>query len=300
MSLDVVDAVAVRDAEAAISDYEARHLKLWLATSMPATAQDAEAWRAALRRWVTAHKQSLAILELRLSSQSGDADAYAIRAASTDLRIAAPTARLAIAGDTVANPIPRLLTRDLAAYVDLVAVSRIAEASRLLERIAADAPAVNAVVVGERLPSDPHAAAAAYATAAIDALGTRVVAICAIGSTEAVTAALRALRPAASLLTGDVDALDPVASSLQMSGATGAVGDAIASRLLFENRSFGNVPLLQRPCGRHTAADSGERPGRRLADDLRPDDRRRPARRRLSSRGCDRATSRRRGPAGRC
>ena len=135
---------------------------------------------------MTAHKQSLAILELRLSSQTGDADAYAIRAASTDLRIAAPTARLAIAGDTVANPIPRLLTRDLAAYVDLVAVSRIADASRLLERIAADAPAVNAVVVGERLPSDPQAAAAAYATAAIDALGTRVVAICAIGSTEAV------------------------------------------------------------------------------------------------------------------
>ena len=32
VSLDVADAVAVREAEAAISDYEARHLKLWLAT----------------------------------------------------------------------------------------------------------------------------------------------------------------------------------------------------------------------------------------------------------------------------
>jgi hypothetical protein len=247
VSLDVVDAVAVREAEAAISDYEAHHLKLWLATSMPATTQAAEVWRAALRRWMTAHEQSLAILELRLSSHPGDADAYAIRAASTDLHIAAPTARLAIAGDTVANPIPRLLTRDLAAYVDLVAVSRIAEASRLLERIAAEAPAVNAVVVGERLPSDPHAAAATYATAAIDALGTRVVAICAVGSTEAVAATLRALRPAASLLTGDVDAVDPVASSLQMSGATGAVGDAITSRLLFENRSFGTYLFYNAP-----------------------------------------------------
>ena len=71
MSLDVADAVAVREAEAAISDYEARHLKLWLATPMPATAQDAEVWRAALRRWVTAHKESLAILELRLYAAGG-------------------------------------------------------------------------------------------------------------------------------------------------------------------------------------------------------------------------------------
>ena len=72
VSLDVVDAAAVRAAEATISDYEARHLKVWLATPMPATVQDAEVWRSALRRWVAAHKQSLAILELRLSSQAVD------------------------------------------------------------------------------------------------------------------------------------------------------------------------------------------------------------------------------------
>ena len=93
----------------------------------------------------------------------------------------------------------------------------------------------------------PQAAAAAYATAAIDALGTRVVAICAIGSTEAVAATLRALRPAASLLTGDVDAVDPAASSLQISDATGAVGTpSFVHRLLFE-RSFGTYLFYNAP-----------------------------------------------------
>ncbi|HEY7056086.1 MAG TPA: hypothetical protein VH458_06160 [Vicinamibacterales bacterium] len=249
LQLDVADAAALRAADKTIADYEARHLKLWLATPMPATERDAEAWRGALRTWLAAHQKSVAILELRLSEQAMAAAPYTIRAASTDLRVAVPNALLAIGG-VPADRIAGLLTRDLAAYVDLVAVTHASDAPQTLSAVAAQAPAVNVVVTGDDLPADPSAAATAYATGAIDALGTRVVALCARGASGTVRAALRAVRPAASLLTGDVDAVDPAASSLRITDAGGAPNPPIAFRLLFENRSFGTYLF-------YSAAESG-------------------------------------------
>jgi hypothetical protein len=248
LPLNPGDAASVRDAESAVREYESRHLKLWLAIPMPASAQEVDAWRAALRRWLAAHKPSLAILELRLPAQPGEAAAFAIRAAATDLRVASQTALLAIGGDSLPpDHVGALLTRDLAAYVDLVAVARVSDAPAMLAAIASQAPAVTAVVASIGLPANPREAAGAYAADVIGALGTRVEAVCANGSADGLAAALRAIRPAAGLLTGDVDAVDAKSSSLQLSDAAGPMSTPPSTRLLFENKTFGTFVFYDMP-----------------------------------------------------
>jgi len=68
---------------------------------------------------------------------------------------------------------------------------------------------IGAVVVEKDLPADPDEAAAAYATATMEALGGRVMAVCARGSTDALRSALKGLRPAAALtLEAHLDKLE--------------------------------------------------------------------------------------------
>ncbi len=248
LSLDLRDAAAVRAADAVISGYEAHHLKLWLATSLPPNEREAEAWRLALHAWLTSHRKSLVILELRLTPDAVAAAAFAIRAASTDLRVSVPGAELAIGvEDAVRDRLPALVTRDLAAYIDLLSMPRASDASAVLAAVATEAPGLNIIASGDDLPADAPAAAGAYASAVIDALGTRVTAVCARGSSDAVKAALRALRPAATLLTGDVDAVDAAASSLRLGDTEPAASADVSSRLLFENHSFGTYLFLSAP-----------------------------------------------------
>ncbi len=247
--LDVTDGAAVRAAAPALADYEARHLKIWLATKLPASQRESDRWRDALRQWLRAHKGHVAVVELGVGPESRDIAAYAVRTAATDLRVTSPGALLAIAGAAVANParLRELITRDVAAYVDLLALPADADVNQAINSVAAQAPAIGAVLVDKDLSSDSEEAAAAYATATMDAFGGRVMSVCARGSNDALRSALKGLRPAAALLTGDVDVVDAAASSLRMTSGEPPMSASITSRLLFENRSFGTYLFYSAP-----------------------------------------------------
>jgi len=178
LSLNPGDAASVRGAEAVLRESESRHLKLWLATPMPASAQDVDAWRAALRQWLAAHKQSLAILELRLPAQPGDAAAFAIRAAATDLRVASAGSGYLVSGQASHCPVERVRHRVEAGgeghgeheHVRVAAVETPAE--RL--RHQADVRRGHAALVDRLGVVEPHAEIAAAAQHAVTAERARV------------------------------------------------------------------------------------------------------------------------------
>jgi hypothetical protein len=245
--IDFADAAARRETDASVAACEAHGLSLWMTTPIPSDERNAEAWRSAFRQWVRAHRAHLSIVELRLPDAPSAVVGFFVRAVATDLRVEAPGARLAIGGPAVeTGQLSTLLTRDLAAYVDLLALSPAADVSSLLDSVAAFAPALRAVVTGLDLPSDVESAAAIYASATLNALGTRVVAVCARGDSSALKAAVRAVRPAAALVTGSVDVLDPASAVVRIEGHAEDAA-SVARRVLFENGSFGTYLFYVAP-----------------------------------------------------
>jgi MucB/RseB family protein len=236
---DLADQTALQALEPRIADYVSHGLRLWLATPTPPSESDLERWRGALQRWLRAHRTAVVILELQLRDEPRSLSAFAVRAAATDLRATIADARLAVSGSPVAaDRVGGLITRELAAYVDLVALRTADAAERAVDALQASAPGMNAVVIDFPLPADPDTAAAAFTGAQAAALGTRVVSVCARGSGEAMKTAIRSMRPLASLLTGAVDVLDPATSSLSISGAPEEPPPTVARRLFFDNSTF--------------------------------------------------------------
>jgi hypothetical protein len=193
-----------------------------------------------LKQWLNRHRSQLTVLELRVTEQALPVAGFAIQAAATDLRAAAPGARLAVGGPIAASEsLPRLIDAGVAPYVDLIAVSSSALANRSIASVKSVAPAIKAVLVDQRLPPDPEAARIALIDLHMASLATDVVAISADGEPRALEGALAGLRSLAVLLAGDVQAIDPGASSLTLSAQGQDVSAQVVHRLLFENRTFG-------------------------------------------------------------
>jgi hypothetical protein len=246
-AVDFADPAARTERDTASAAYVAQGLSLWITTRIPADERNADAWRAAFRQWLRAHRTHLSILELHIPDVPPSTIGFFIRAVATDLRVEAPNAKLAIGGPSVETAqLSTLLTRDLAAYVDLLALSPTADVSKLLDSVAPVAPALLAVVTGLDLPSNPEYAASLYASATLNALGTRVIAVCARGASGALKSAVKAMRPAATLLTGAVDVLDPATAVISVEGAAEDAG-SVARLVLFENGSFGTYLFYVAP-----------------------------------------------------
>jgi hypothetical protein len=223
-----------------LAEYRGRGLLLWPVITIPTDQAGVTRWRTALKQWLTRHKSHLAILELRGAEQALPIAGFAIQAAATDLRAAAPSARLAVGGPIAApETLPRLIDASVGPYVDLIAVASRAMADRSIAAVRGTAPAIKAVLVDQRLPADPEAARSALIDLHLSALATDVVAIAADAEPSAIEAAVAGLRPLATLLGGDVEAINTVASSLVLHAEGQDVSAQIVHRLLFDNRTFG-------------------------------------------------------------
>jgi hypothetical protein len=227
------------DVETRLAAYEARGVRLWPVVGLPSDQAGAIRWRTLLQQWLARHRGRLAVLELRVTEEALPFAGFAVQAAATDLRAAA-SARLAIGGPiTASDSLARLIDASVAPYVDLIAVSSRTSADQAVASLKRVAPALRAVLVEQRLPADPDAARTALIDLHVASLASDVVAIAVEGHPRALEAAVGALRPLAPLLSGQVDAIDPGASSLTLSAQGQDVSAQVPHRLLIENRTFG-------------------------------------------------------------
>ena len=103
--------------ETRLTEYQGRGLLLWPVISLPTDQAGVTQWRALLKQWLSRHRSHLAVLELRVTEQALPVAGFAIQAAATDLRAAAPSARLAVGGPIAApESLPRLIDTGLAPY----------------------------------------------------------------------------------------------------------------------------------------------------------------------------------------
>jgi hypothetical protein len=234
---------AAPDVQGRLAAYEARGLRLWPVVDLPADLTGIPRWRTLLQQWLARHRGHLAVLELRVTTRALPFAAFAIQAASTDLRASAGSALLAIGGPVAdsddVTDLQGLIDASVAPYVELVAVSSRASADRAVASLKGAAPAVRAVLIEQRLPAEPEAARTFLIDLHVANLASAVVAIAVGGEAAAMETAVGALRPLVPLLTGEVDAIDAGASSLRMSAQGQDVLAQVPHRLLFENRTFG-------------------------------------------------------------
>ena len=229
-------------ADAALSDrllaLATRDLPIWLVVPAPARPEDAEPWRAAVRRLLDRHSSALTILEVTIDDQAASLAAFAVRLASTEARAVTGTAtRLALGGRRMATDAGRseVYTQELTPYVDLLEVpdAEVERATAWLSRV--DASAGLAVTTGRRRASD------AGARDTIDAVlrfaGTRVAIFSAL-ATDDLTSALKSLAPAAPLLSHEVEDLEDQGAALRLTIGGEDVTGTVPHRLLLDNQTF--------------------------------------------------------------
>jgi len=237
----------VADADARVAALHRASARVWAVTAVPGSEAAIEPWRVALRRWLRAHHGQVSILELRLAHQAPSIVAFAVRAAATEVRAASEGAQVALAGpEDAPGTLGTTITRDLAAYVDLVSAPSAELAESALAASQRDDPDLRAVVTGLELPADADAAVATFARAVVGTLGTRIVSVA--GRAPAGPAAARALRWLEPVLTGGVEVLDPAASAFSIKDDRGADARSPShAKLLFDNDTLSTMLFYDAP-----------------------------------------------------
>jgi hypothetical protein len=227
--------------EARLAVYEARGIQLWTVVAEPSPGQEAATrWRGLLQQWLARHRGHVAVLELRVTEASMASVKPLVRMAATDLRVGNASARLALGGPIVNSAsLPGFVDASLAPYVDLIAGSSRDEVARAIERLKDLANPIKGVLVEQRLPDTPEQARTMLIDLHVASLATNIVSIAAEGDARVVEAAFGALRPLIALLNGEVEAIDPGASSLRLTAGGVDVAAQVPHRILFENRTFG-------------------------------------------------------------
>jgi hypothetical protein len=220
-----------------------RRVPIWLSVPAPSRIEDAEAWRTSLRRMLERHGRSLAILEVVIDDQPAAVAAFSARVASTEVRAAFDSIRVALGGRRMTNVADReaIYTADVAPYVDLLVLPEdaIDRARPWLSRT--DPAAALIVSAGNDRAAGDAAAADDIRRRLLDAVlqyaGTNV-SMSAWRASDALATALQRVAPAAALLTHDIEPLDESAAGLQLSVGTDDVGRTLRHRLLFDNQTF--------------------------------------------------------------
>jgi hypothetical protein len=227
--------------EATLSTADAHGLWLWLATPVPSDQAALPGWRQQVQQWLARHGQRVAVLELQVPADAGPTARFAVQTASTDLRVAAAGARLALSGAAVESGerAARLIDASLSPYVDLIAVTSRPAADEALTALKRAAPEVRAVLIDQALPGDRDLARAALVDLQAASFASGVLSIAAGGDRDAVAAAVDALRPLAALLTGNVDAIESDATVLRITAPGSGAPVQVPHRLLFDNNTFG-------------------------------------------------------------
>ncbi len=234
----VAGAVSDRALDDRLGALFARKMPVWLALAAPATVDGVAAWRAALQGLLARHREGIAILEIEAGADAKIA-AFATRLASTEVRSARESTRIALngSGGTGASTLDDLYTSELAPYVDLLVLPATADrAAASAHLLKVDRDARLAILAGDA-GDEVEAVARRIIDSQLDTVGTDV-AVVAWRSSGLVPAALRRLVPIAPLLLGDITALDAPAASLTLSLSGRDVTSSIRHRLLFDNRTF--------------------------------------------------------------
>jgi hypothetical protein len=214
----------------------ARHVPVWLTVPAPATEQDVDAWRSALRALLDTRGSALHIVEVSVDRQAARVAAFAVQVAATEVRTSREAIRVALGGPAVIDQGRReeIYRADLAPYVDLVTTrdGGDAELSSWLHRIDSSASVIVAASA-----ADGGDAVRRVVDATLQDLGTDVAlrAWPAIGSTAA---ALRSLLPLSDLLADEVMLLDPAVAGLTLQVGGANVTPSLPHRLLFDSRTF--------------------------------------------------------------
>jgi hypothetical protein len=249
--LDVRDAAAVKAFDEQTADVHASAVKLWIVAAIPHTSELVEPWRAALRQWLRAHRDRVAILELSFDREPLSLVSFAIREAATELHAANADAKVAVApADVSRSALGQLLTPEVIAYLDFIAAPTTDAAEAALAALASNASALGALVSDAALPADADGAAASTARALAGALGSRIASIAFDAKSERQqTGAVRALAAMKPVLTGAVEVIDPTASSLTVDGRA-AGSERSRFTLLFDNDSLSTLLYYDTPAGR--------------------------------------------------
>jgi hypothetical protein len=218
--------------------YAGQKLVLWVTVGGPAGVEDAERWRAGLQSLLARHGSKIGILEIDAGPDLALAT-FVIRLASTEVRSARDDIRVALTAPPSPSPewLQRFYTKDLAPYVDLLSLPSSADpapVSAYLKTVDPDARI--ALLLGDSAQR-PGSAARHLLDSQLETVGTDVAIVAWTGS-PATRAALPRLAPIASLLTGDIVALDAPAAGLALSADGRDITATLKHRLLFDNRTF--------------------------------------------------------------
>jgi hypothetical protein len=216
-----------------LAEYGRSRLGAWISVALPGDQAAATGWRQGLRALLTRHGARIAILELRVD-QPGGVAAFAIRAASTDLRNANAAARLAVATSTAAEA-PAALAPELAAYIDLLSLPAGEWTPEVVAAARQAIPSIGLVASKRRLVEDA-APRRALARAHLEAVAAEIGAI-AWEYSPRLEQALPALRGLAPVLTGDIQLLEGANTSLRMSVGEQPAAE-VARWLFFDATTF--------------------------------------------------------------
>ena len=122
VQMEALDAEPDAALDRQLDAFAGRRIPVWLTVPAPARIEDAEPWRASLRRLLERHGRGLTILEVRIDDQPAAVAAFSARVASTEVRAAYDTIRVALGGRRMIDVADReaVYTPDLAPYVDLL------------------------------------------------------------------------------------------------------------------------------------------------------------------------------------
>ena len=160
----------------------------------------------ALQGLLTRHREGIAILEIEAGADSQLAT-FAIRLASTEVRSARESIRVALNGSQLSSPgaLAALYTSELAPYVDLLVLPAAADrAAASAHLLSVDPDARLAILAGDA-GDESEAVARRLIDSQLETVGTDV-AIVAWRSSGLIQPALRRLAPIAPLLAGDITA----------------------------------------------------------------------------------------------
>jgi hypothetical protein len=214
--------------------YHRAGVTLWITLRTPASAPEAEVWRQRLAAVLQEHGDGIAIVEIAFSRDQAALGVFALKLAATEARSASTTIRIALGGSLVddAAALAAVYTPDLAPYIDLLVVSDAAAdtARPVLARVDSSA-ALAAVSSGVDAGAAPG-----LVDLLLDDLGTDVAVRTWRATDPAET--LRALAPAAAVLTADVTRLDAAATRLSLSIDGRDVTSTQRFHVLFDERTF--------------------------------------------------------------
>jgi hypothetical protein len=230
-------------ADAAAAD---RHLSalaraqvaIWVAVPAPDATEQVAAWQAALRDLMTRHGAAIAVVEIVFDGESDALRRFLLQVAATEARAGARDPLIAIGAGAPdqAERVVASLDAETAPYVDALAVGADAGAGIV-------AAFTRAVPNGRVLRRGLDAGDAADARTRLvrDVLmhvGTATIATAWRGSADAIAGAVRALAPAADLLSHDISPMDPAAAGLTLTQSGRDVAATLPYRLLFDEETF--------------------------------------------------------------